>query len=114
MNGREQRRRRWGAPRAMLLPGALLAALELQGSEARNCERRDRQLDGPNAPGWAAREERPARSDARAAGAAIFIAEVPWRVEGGEGAEATKMRREVSPSCLRGAPRLAMAAVERA
>jgi len=30
MNGREQRRRRWGAPRAMLLAGAPLAARQAQ------------------------------------------------------------------------------------
>jgi len=30
MNGWEQRRRRWGAPRAMLLAGAPLAAPEVQ------------------------------------------------------------------------------------
>jgi len=32
------------------------------GAEARLCERRDSQLDGPNAPGRAAREERAAMS----------------------------------------------------
>jgi len=62
MNGREQRRRRWGAPRAMLLAGAPLAAPEVQGTEARDCERRDSQQDGTNAPGRVASEERAATS----------------------------------------------------
>jgi len=35
MNGREQRRRRWGAPRAMLLAGAPLAARQAQRNLAR-------------------------------------------------------------------------------
>jgi|ERR1051325_557733 hypothetical protein len=35
VNGREQRRRRWGAPRAMLLTGAPLAATNTQRNSAR-------------------------------------------------------------------------------
>jgi len=77
VQGREQRRRRWGAPRAMLLAGAPLAALEVQGTEVRNCERRDSQLDGPNAPGWVAREERAATSVRRAGGEATLRALAP-------------------------------------
>ena len=38
------------------------------------CERRDRRQDGPNAPGWVAREERAATSVRRAGGEAIFRA----------------------------------------
>ena len=37
-------------------------------TEARGCERRDSQLDGPNAPGRTAREERAATSVRRAGG----------------------------------------------
>src|ERR1043166_1783900 len=52
----------------MLLAGAPLAARQAQRNLARDCERRDRLLDGPNAPGWAAREERAATSVRRAGG----------------------------------------------
>jgi len=72
--GREQRRRRWGAPRAMLLAGAPLAALKVQGTEAGDCEQRDRQLDGLNAPGWVASEERAATSVRRVGGEATLRA----------------------------------------
>src|ERR1043166_9801851 len=54
----------------MLLAGAPLAARQAQRNLARDCERRDGQLDGPNAPGWAAREERAATSVRRAGGEA--------------------------------------------
>src|ERR1044071_1010501 len=77
MNGREQRRRRWGAPRAMLLAGALLAARQVQRTPCANCERRDGQLDGPNAPGRAAREERAATSVRRVGGEATLRALPP-------------------------------------
>ena len=42
----------------MLLAGTPLAARQAQRNLARACGRRDRQLDGPNAPGRAASEER--------------------------------------------------------
>jgi hypothetical protein len=58
----------------MQLSGAPLAALEVQGTEAPNRERRDRQLDGPNAPGWVAREERAATSVRRVGGEATLRA----------------------------------------
>ena len=38
------------------------------------CERRDSQLDGPNAPGWVASEERAATSVRRAGGEATLRA----------------------------------------
>src|SRR5947199_5274509 len=41
---REQRRRRWGAPRAMLLAAAPLARAAGATFETRNCERRDGRL----------------------------------------------------------------------
>jgi hypothetical protein len=63
-----------GAPRAMLLAGAPLAARQEQRNLARDCERCDRQLDGPNAPGWVAREERAATSVRRAGGEATVWA----------------------------------------
>ena len=46
----------------MLLTGATLAAPLAQSQQGAICERRDSQLDGPNAPGRAAREERAATS----------------------------------------------------
>jgi len=58
----------------MLLAGAPLAAPEVQGTEARNCERRDSQLDGPNASGRVAREERAVTSVRRAGGEATLRA----------------------------------------
>src|ERR1043166_7438017 len=77
MTGRERRRRRWGAPRTMLFAGAPLPAEKRGATPRANCERRafpagrrDGQLDGPNAPGWAAREERAATSVRRAGGEA--------------------------------------------
>src|SRR5436305_6622072 len=58
----------------MLLAGAPLAARQAQRNLARGCERRDSQLDGPNAPGWAAREERAATSVRRVDGEATLRA----------------------------------------
>ena len=58
----------------MLLAGAPLAARQEQRNLARDCERCDRQLDGPNAPGWVAREERAATSVRRAGGEATVWA----------------------------------------
>lgn len=42
------------------------------------CNRRDMATRWPNARGWVAREERPARSDAEGAGAAGFLS-LRWR-----------------------------------
>ena len=65
----------------MLLAGAPFAARQAQRNLAR-CERHDRQPDGPNAPGRAAREERAATSVRRAGGEATLRAlafpEVDW------------------------------------
>jgi len=47
-------------------------------TEARNCEWRDSQLDGPNAPGRVASEERAATSVRRAAGEATV-----WALDSG-------------------------------
>jgi hypothetical protein len=65
----------------MLLAGAPLAAEKRGATPRANCERRafpagrrDGQLDGPNAPGWAAREERAATSVRRAGGEATVWA----------------------------------------
>jgi hypothetical protein len=44
------------------------------GTEARHCEQRDNQLDGPNAPGRVASEERAATSVRRAGGEATLRA----------------------------------------
>jgi hypothetical protein len=55
----------------MLLAGAPLAAGAAQRAI---CERRDGQLDGPNAPGRVAREERAATSVRRAGGEATLRA----------------------------------------
>src|SRR5205085_2647055 len=63
---------------------------------------------GPNALGWVAREERPARSDAKGGGSGIFASKVPrWN-----GRQVRRRRRKnaavgVSQSCLRAAPHLA-------
>jgi hypothetical protein len=69
-----------GARRAMLLAGAPLARAGGASTETRDCERRDRQLDGPNAPGWAAHEERAATSVRRAGGEATLRALLTRRV----------------------------------
>jgi len=58
----------------MLLAGAPIAARQAQRNLARDCERRDSQLDGPNAPGRVAREERAATSVRRAGGEATLRA----------------------------------------
>ena len=58
----------------MLLTGATLAAPLAQSQQGAICERRDSQLDGPNAPGRAAREERAATSVRRAGGEATLWA----------------------------------------
>src|ERR1041385_4656987 len=57
----------------MLVAGAPLAALQAQRNLAR-CEWRDRQLDGPNARGRVAREERAATSVRRVCGEATLRA----------------------------------------
>jgi hypothetical protein len=90
--GREQRRRRWGAPRAMLLAGAPLARAAGAGTEARHCERRDGQQDGPNASGRAAREERAATSVRRVGGEAILRALATTRSVGRRRIECPKCR----------------------
>jgi ribosomal protein S8E len=58
----------------MLLAGAPLAARQGQSNLSRDRERRDRQLDGPNAPGRVAREERAATSVRRVGGEATVWA----------------------------------------
>jgi len=58
----------------MLLAGAPLARAAGASAQARHCERRDRQQDGPNAPGWAAREEWAATSVRREGGEATLRA----------------------------------------
>jgi len=58
----------------MLLAGAPLAAPKAQTQRGVICERRESQLDGPNAPGWVAREERAATSVRRVGGEATVRA----------------------------------------
>jgi hypothetical protein len=58
----------------MLLAGAMLAALLAQPQQGAICERRDGQLDGPNAPGRVASEERAATSVRRVGGEATLRA----------------------------------------
>jgi hypothetical protein len=56
----------------MLLAGTPLAASKARWQRGAVCERRDRQQDGPNALGWAAREERAATSVRRVGGEATL------------------------------------------
>jgi hypothetical protein len=58
----------------MLLVGAPLARAAGANRNKARCERRDDQLDGPNAPAWAASEERAATSVRRAGGEATLRA----------------------------------------
>ena len=63
-----------GAGGARRGPCCWLARRSPRDNLARDCERRDSQLDGPNAPGWAAREEWAATSVRRVGGEATVWA----------------------------------------
>jgi len=63
-----------GARRGLCCWLALRSPRRRRDAKARNCERSDRQQDGPNAPGWVASEERAAMSVRRAGGEATLRA----------------------------------------